>query len=240
MKKQLIYKDLAKYYDLIYSWKDYKKESEKVKALISKYKKSEGNRLLEVACGTGRHLEHLRNDFSCTGIDISSSMLKVARKRLEGITFKKADMVNFNPKKKFDVITCLFSSIGYVKTYSNLNKTIQNFARHLKKGVVVVIEPWFQRATYELGTPHMTIYEDEDTKVARVSISKIKGNISIVDMHYLIGEKDKEIKYFVDRHEVGLFDVDKTLDIMKKSGFQAKFLKQSLTLDRGIFVGIKK
>ena len=31
MKKQMLYRELAKYYDLIYSWKDYKKEADKIK-----------------------------------------------------------------------------------------------------------------------------------------------------------------------------------------------------------------
>ena len=32
-------------------------------------------------------------------------------------------MIDMDLGKKFDVITCLFSSIGYVKTYSNLEQT---------------------------------------------------------------------------------------------------------------------
>jgi hypothetical protein len=42
MKKQLLYRELARYYDLIYSFKDYKKEAVRIKALISNYKESEG------------------------------------------------------------------------------------------------------------------------------------------------------------------------------------------------------
>ncbi len=59
-----MYKGLAKYYDLIYNWKEYKKEEKKIKKLISKYKKSEGNDLLEAGCGTGRHLSFLKINFS--------------------------------------------------------------------------------------------------------------------------------------------------------------------------------
>lgn len=48
----MLYKELAKYYDLIYHWKNYKKETDKIKKLISRYKKSDGKALLDVACGT--------------------------------------------------------------------------------------------------------------------------------------------------------------------------------------------
>lgn len=127
MKKQLLYGELARYYDLIYSFKDYRREAVRVKALISHYKKSEGKELLDIACGTGHHLEYLKDEFSCTGVDISNEILEVARKNVEGVVFKRADMATLNLGKKFDVITCLFSSIGYVKTRTNLRKTIRNF-----------------------------------------------------------------------------------------------------------------
>ena len=89
------------------------------------------------------------------------------------------------------VVVCLFSSIGYVKNYPNLKKTIKNFVKHIKKGGVVVIGPWVNKKTYNVGTPHMITYEDKDIKIARLSVSKIRGNISIVDMHYLVAEKNK-------------------------------------------------
>lgn len=240
MKNQILYKELGKYYDLIYSWKDYKKEAIQIKKLISKYKKSDGKELLEVACGTGNHLKYLQSSFSCIGVDINNGVLDIAKRNVKNVTFKKADMLTLNLKKKFDIILCLFSSIGYVKTYSNLRKTIHNFARHLKNGGVVVIEPWYTKATFKAGFPHMTTYKGKDTKIARLNVSKVKDNISIIDMHYLIAEKNKDVKHFVDRHKLGLFEINKTLKIMEEADLQTKFLKKGLMKDRGIYVGIKK
>lgn len=242
MKKQVLYRELAKYYDLVYLWKDYKKEAEKIKKIISKHKKSEGKELLDVACGTGKHLKYLKNSFSCTGTDINTQILRVAKKNVKGIVFKKADMITLNLDKKFDVITCLFSSIGYVRTYSNLRKTINNFGKHLKTGGVLIIEPWLIKSFYRTGLPHMTTYDGEDMKIARLNtnISKIKRGISIMDMHYLIAEKNKNVKYFIDRHELGLFEIDKTLGIMKKAGLRARFFKRGLMKKRGLYLGIKR
>jgi len=102
MKKELLYKDLAKYYDLVYHWKDYKKESQKIKQLITKYKKSKGKNLLELACGTGKHLKFLHKNFSCIGTDINQGMIQVAKKQIKGPKFKKADMTNFKLGEEFD------------------------------------------------------------------------------------------------------------------------------------------
>ncbi|MBT7902781.1 class I SAM-dependent methyltransferase [Candidatus Woesearchaeota archaeon] len=240
MKQQVLYLDLAKYYDLIYYWKDYKKEVVKLNKIIVRYKKSKGKDLLEVACGTGHHIKYFKKTFSCTGTDINQGMLNIAKKKIKNVTFKKADMVNIKLNKKFDVITCLFSSLGYIKTYQNLKKTLLNFSKHLKPGGVVIIEPWYTKSAYLAGSPHMSTYDGKDLKISRLVVSKVKGNISIMDMHYLIAEKNKEVKHFIDRHEMGLFEIDKTLQFMKLAGLKSKFIKNGLMKGRGLFVGIKE
>jgi ubiquinone/menaquinone biosynthesis C-methylase UbiE len=242
MENQSLYKDreLAKYYDLIYSGKNYKKEADKIMKLIHKYKKSTDKDLLEVACGTGHHLHYFKDKFACFGIDINEGMLSIAKKKIPSVNFKKANMIDFKINKKFDIITCLFSSIGYIKTHENLRKTINNFASHLKNGGVVIIEPWFTKFAYKPGYPHMITYESKELKIARLCVSRVKGNLSILDMNFLVAEKDKGVKYFIDKHELGMFEVNETLKMMKDAGLKAKFLKNGLIEERGLFVGVKK
>jgi hypothetical protein len=116
---------------------------------------------------------------------------------------------------------------------------LESFAKHLKGGGVVIIEPWLTKSIYEVGRPGMTIYEGEDIKIARLNNTKIEGNISIMDMHYLIAERNKDIKYFEDKHELGLFEIDNFLEIMNKVRFKAEFLKNGFMKDRGLYIGIK-
>lgn len=234
----MLYKRLAKYYDLIYHEKDYEAEAEKVKKLISKYKKSEGNKLLEVACGTGKHIQFLKQDFECTGTDINEEMLEVARENIKDVEFIQQDMVELDMGKQYNIITCLFSSIGYVKTYDNLRKTIKNFYNHLKKGAVVIIEPWFSPSSFEEGRPGLRTYEDSRLKIARLNTNTVKNNISTLDMQYLIAERGEEIKFHKEVHDLGLFDEEKTLTIMRDVGFRTEHLKEGLS-DRGLYIGVK-
>ncbi|MFX0069024.1 MAG: class I SAM-dependent DNA methyltransferase [Candidatus Hodarchaeota archaeon] len=237
-----MYGELAKYYDLVYSWKDYKKEADRIRELISVYKKSDGNELLDVACGTGKHLEYLKGDFSCTGIDISKEMLNVARSNVKGVRFIQADMVTLDLDRNFDVVISLFSSIGHVKTYENLRKTIDNIANHLKTGGVAIIEPWITKSMFKgEGLPFMMTYDGEDVKIARLNISKkIEGDSMVLEFHYLISEKNKDVRYFVDRREMGLFERDRTLEFMEEAYLEAEFLENGLTGDRGLLVGVRK
>jgi ubiquinone/menaquinone biosynthesis C-methylase UbiE len=240
MTKQLLHGKLAKYYDRVYSFKDYLDEAVRLQNLIIKYLKSGGNSLLDVACGTGLHLKHLKDDFSCTGVDVSKRMLKIARKNAKGVTFKEADMKTLRLGKQFDVIVCLLSSIGYVKTAASLEKTIRNFSRHLKKGGLALIEPSHAKSFYVSGKPRITTYDGKDTKIARVNVTRIRQATAVLNMHILIAERGKDAKYFLDRHELGLFGINNTLRIMKAAGLKSKYLKNGLMPGRELFVGIKK
>ena len=235
-----MYDDFAEIYDLIYSFLDYKKAAKKVKNLIIKNKKTNGNKLLDVGCGTGKHLSYLKKDFECTGVDISKQLLDIARKNYENIRFIQADMISLDLNELFDAVVCLFSSIGYVRTYDNLDKTIRNFSSHLKPGGVTIIEPWFTKSNFIDGLISMTTYDDENIKIARQNVTKIEGDLSLFDMHYLVTKKGKDVTYFKDHHELGLFDWDKTLEIMRRAGFEARFIEKGLEADRGLFIGIKK
>jgi ubiquinone/menaquinone biosynthesis C-methylase UbiE len=239
MKEQMLYRELAKYYDKIYQWKDYTEETEKIKELIKHYKTTQGNSLLEVGCGTGHHIQHLKDAYKCMGLDINKEILQVAREKHPETEFIQANMITMNLGRQFDVITCLFSSIGYVKTYSNLEKTLHAFYNHLISGGVTVIEPWFTKDVFTAGFPSLDVYEDDDLKIARGCVSEVDGDVSILYMHYLVVERGKKIKHFVDRHEMGLFDIDRTLEIMRDVGFESWYLRDGLMKDRGLYVGKK-
>ncbi|MCK4965014.1 MAG: class I SAM-dependent methyltransferase, partial [Dehalococcoidia bacterium] len=122
--------DAAKYYDKIYSFKDYEQEAAEIAQIIEQHLCSDGRRLLDVACGTGRHVEYLKDQFEVEGLDISHEMLAIARRRNPNVPFYEADITNFDLGRTFDVITCLFSAIGYAKTLELASKAIACMEMH--------------------------------------------------------------------------------------------------------------
>ncbi|MBS3080161.1 hypothetical protein J4221_01710 [Candidatus Pacearchaeota archaeon] len=167
-------------------------------------------------------------------------MLKIAKKKVKGVKFFKGNMVNIKINKKFDVVLCLFSSIGYLRNYKNLKKTIKNFSDHLKDGGVIIIEPWVALENFKTGIPYMLTYDDKKIKIARLDVIKKKGNLSILELNFLIAEKNKDVVHFVDKHELGLFSIKKTLQIMNENGLKAKFIKnKNEKFYRGAFIGVK-
>ena len=79
---------------------------------------------------------------------MTPEMLEVARARHPEITFHQGDMRTFDLGRRFDVVTCLFSSIGYLRSPSDLRAAVINMARHLQPGGVLIIEPWLTEETW--------------------------------------------------------------------------------------------
>jgi ubiquinone/menaquinone biosynthesis C-methylase UbiE len=100
----------AAFYDLIYSWKNYRQEVDHLLGII-RARVPEPETILDVACGTGEHLRYLP-DFDRTGLDLDPKLLGVARRKLPDVAFILADMRAFDLSRQFDVAVCLFSAIG--------------------------------------------------------------------------------------------------------------------------------
>ncbi|MBN1329670.1 MAG: class I SAM-dependent methyltransferase [Candidatus Heimdallarchaeota archaeon] len=238
--KDEMYKSLASYYDKIYHWKDYEKEARELKEIIKQFKKSTGNELLDVGCGTGNHIGYLLDDFKCSGVDLNKGILNIAKEKFPSVDFIQSDMAKMNLGKKFDVIVCLFSAIGYIINKNKLRKTLVSFSNHLKDGGIVLIEPWLTKEIYRDGSPHMTIYDSEELKIARLNISERDGDISILDMHYLIAEKDKKVQHFIDRHEMIMFPHELLISLMTDAGLKAWKYTEGIFESRGLLIGLKE
>ncbi|MCI4373619.1 MAG: class I SAM-dependent methyltransferase [Thermoplasmata archaeon] len=199
-----MYRDLAIYYDRIYSDRDYRGETARIVALARRFGRSSGGRWLDVACGTGRHLEYLRARYEVTGVDRSRPMLREARKRLPGVRLRSADMRTLDLGERFDVVSCLFSAIGYLRTESDLRRAFRAFARHLVPGGVVLIAPWIGPAKFRPGFVSLDRYEDETTKIARGGFSERRGAISRITFDYLIGEVGRGFRHIREVEELRL------------------------------------
>ncbi|MHA1124080.1 MAG: class I SAM-dependent DNA methyltransferase [Candidatus Heimdallarchaeota archaeon] len=238
MKEVEKYAQLAKYYDKIYHLKDYKAECEVLSQLIAVYKESDGNDLLDIACGTGSHLQYFV-DYNRVGIDLNPEMVKIAKQKIPEAEILEMDMTTLNLNKKFDVVMCLFSSIGYILEKEKLIQTIKDFADHLKKGGVLIIQPWLEKEIYRIGSPYLTTYEDEDLKIARMNISEMKGENSYFEMHFLIGERDKKVQHFIESHELAFFSNEFIMSLMQENGLTTEFYTDDSLVERGFIIGVK-
>src|SRR6266540_1568890 len=229
----------AQYYDEIYASidKDYAAEASKAHQFIQKHKQTKGKQLLDVACGTGFHASLLSKYYEVEGLDLDAKMLAVAKKKHPKIRFHQGDMTDFNLKKQFDVIVCLFSSIGYVRTKSRLQKSIKTMSGHLLPGGVLLVEPWFTPEQWNPGRAFMTQVNKPDLKIVRMSHSGQRGKISILEFQYLVGTS-KGIEHSLEIHELGLFTHKEYMDAFKATGLSVTHDAEGLD-GRGLYIGLK-
>lgn len=237
--KEFLYKDFAKYYDLIYSQKDYKKEADWLRKIIDENNKAEGDLLLDLGCGTGNHIMHLKKWYKCEGIDKNKEMLAIAREKLPEITFHEHDMLDYIPGA-YDIIISMFSSIAYIQTYHKLEKVMNNISNSLNAGGVVIIQPWFEPDKFAADFPLMNTFTQHGIHIARLSNSSVADGCSILDIHFLIAEKGKPVKHYADTHKMGLFSSVKTIEIMESKGISAKIIAPKNGNNRGLIIGTKQ
>jgi SAM-dependent methyltransferase len=232
-----VYTKSAAFYDAIYSFKDYPAESARLVALIAQHKRSRGRRLLDVACGTGSHLQHLMKHFDGEGIDASAEQLAIARAKCPGTSFHRGDMLDFDLSRQFDVVTCLFSSIGYVKTAPRLKLAVANLARHVCAGGVLIVEPWLLLGSFAPGHIGFRFVDLPNLKISRMEIHCVEDNVSVFDEQFMIGTPEG-ITFLNERHELGLFTRDQYLESFSSLGLATTWDDRGL-MGRGLMIGVK-
>ena len=226
----------ADFYDLVYAGKPYADEAAAVHARIQAYGRSGGNTLLDVGCGTGNHLAHLRAHYRVEGVDLEEGLLAIARERYPDAGFRVGDMTDFDLGRQFDAVICLFSAIGYVRTEEGLRRAIAGFARHLRPGGVVVLEPWLSPESFRPGgSPRLDVSESETLKVVRMGRTDWEGDLSVIQFVYMVGGENG-IDHWEERHLLGLFTHEQTLDAFHDAGLEVVEHDPHGLTGRGLYV----
>ena len=130
------------YYHQLYFQRDEEEAALFIDRLIDHLQPPAGSLMFDVACGRGRHAQHLASKgFDVTGIDLSPGNIAVA-KQLENdhLEFFQHDMrlpfrINY-----FDFAFNFFTSFGYFRTEREHYSTIRTIASCLKEGGTFVLD----------------------------------------------------------------------------------------------------
>jgi SAM-dependent methyltransferase len=222
------------HYDRIYAFKDYAAEARQVIDVAKKHGRPGSRTLLDVACGTGKHLERLREAFEVEGADLLPEMVEQARRRLPGVRVTAGDFRTLDLGRRFDVVTCLFSSIGYATTEGDLHAVWRTLARHLVPGGLAVVEPWFEPAAIDVSHVGLRVIDEPGFKLTRMNSMALDGRLSSMDMHHLVGTPDG-VEHFVERHVLACWTAAEMETAIRAAGLKPLF--DAAALPRGAWLG---
>ena len=233
MHKGIPYERSAHLYDLMYVRRDYTTTAEEIHAIAAE-ELPEAGRLLDVGCGTGRHLEVLGRWYDEEGLDINPSMLQQAHARCPRLPLHEADMRTFDLGRSFDLIVCLFSAIGHVETAEAMRRSVERMAAHLSSPGLLIVEPWFTPDSFWDGHLAANFQTESDTKLAWMYRQRREGLRAILDIHYLVGGEGQP-EYIVERQALGLFTPQEMAEAFEDVGLDVSY-RESEIWNRGLYV----
>lgn|SRR3990167_8193743 len=126
-------------------------------SLIEKNTAANEMDILDVGCATGEFIYYLSSKFKkCkyTGIDISESMLQIARNKMPSETWQCEDIftVSYVCKKQFDVVLC----VGVLQIFDDIEIPINNLLSNVKEGGALYIAGLFNSHPVDVITRYRT------------------------------------------------------------------------------------
>jgi SAM-dependent methyltransferase len=125
----------------IYQHRD-ESEAERVIDLIAAHMRGrEIEAVLDLACGAGRHSKPLCERWWTVGLDLSSALLRVARREAPDAPYVRADMRELPfAEESFDLVVNLFTSFGYFEEDSAHARVLAGVGTVLRPGGALVID----------------------------------------------------------------------------------------------------
>ncbi len=148
--------------------------------------------ILDVCCGSGRIAQSLTHEgYQVTGVDESSAMIEIARRRVPRAKFICAKAEDFRVEdfrlneNEFDAAVSVFDSLNHILTLPRLKQAFRNVHRALKTGGVFVFDMNLETAFHHRWLEHSNLVTPE-------SVVAIEG---IYDSHTHLGRYDFTIFY---------------------------------------------
>jgi SAM-dependent methyltransferase len=189
------------YYHLLYNNRNEQEAQQFIEALAHKLQLPQGARVLDLACGKGRHSVTLSNlGFDTTGVDLSDESIKHACQfENNSLHFAVHDMRNVLAVNYFDVVFNLFTSFGYLKTERENLSVAKAMVAAARPGALIVIDFFNANKVMKQvteNTESKTVFKDDVVFEIRKRIERnmVFKKIIITDKQVHIGTYEEQVQ----------------------------------------------
>jgi SAM-dependent methyltransferase len=213
----MLYRHSAALFDIRYAQKDYAGEASRFGRLVARVHPT-ASTLLDVACGSGLHLQHLKSEYRVEGLDLSPELLDTARRRLGDVPLHHGNMAGFDLERSFDLVTSFFASIAYLPDVETMRQAIASMAKHLANGGVLFLEPWLTPAVYRENEVVHNFRRTPERAISWMYVMRRRGTVAVWDIHWLVGTPEDGVTHFVETEELSLFTTEDVIAAMRDAG----------------------
>ena len=232
-----MHKEFANIYDIFMENVNYDKWYE----YLRKYIKTKG-KVLDLGCGTGEFLvRFLKDDFDCTGVDISEIMLDISRdktKEFENIEFYNEDIRDFKSLNKADYIISNFDTVNYFSEYSDLEKFLYNSYENLNENGILIFDVVTEEVFDEMFENGIFL-DEKDNYTTIWKYDKAEENY-VINITLFIREKENIFKKYEEVHVKTIFDLEEIANLAIDTGFEIVDIKSEDSFGENRFFFILK
>ncbi len=229
----------SEYYDLLYRDKDYVAETDYVATLLNRFM-PEAKNLVDLGCGTGKHaVEFAKRGYKVTGIEMSESMLNIAKNNLPGsgigtndVKYICGDISKIQTGEKYDAAMALFHVMGYLTENSQILKGIRNIASHLTDGGLLIFDYWYGPAVLsQKPEKRSKLLKGNGLVLRRNAEPELLINENIVEVNYNIEAKAEsgEVLQLDEKHSMRYFFLPEIKLLLDQCGFRVLLNEEWMT-----------
>ena len=194
------------YYHILYQHRDGNEAAGFIDTLLNYLNPKPDSRMLDLACGRGRHASYLSSKgFDVTGIDLSEHNIEEARLlENEKLHFFVHDMRKVFRLADFDYVFNFFTSFGYFDDESDNYQVVRAIEKEMRKeGTLIIDFLNVKKVLSELSVEDSVVIDNIEFRIQRKQqdnkiIKKITFNDSVKDHNFEEHVQALSLEHFED------------------------------------------
>jgi SAM-dependent methyltransferase len=195
-----------------------------------------GRSMLDLACGTGTvALSFAHQGWEVYGVDASSGMLEQAREKAEQagqtLVLSQQDMRHFILPHPIAFATCLYDSLNYMLTLTDLKQVFQRVCNALRPGGVFMADTNTRVTLEEVWGNNTFFVETEEMAVILRSHYQPLTGLSTVDIVGFVRQSDGRYTRFDEHHSEVAYENHEMQNALEGAGLQVEAVYKCFQID---------
>ena len=157
------------------------RREKEVNFIVKELNLTEPKRILDLACGWGRHASKLASlGHDLTGVDITEGFLEIAKKEAKemnvNVQYILQDIRDINFNNEFDYAISMSTAFGYFDDDDNL-KVLENVSKALKKGGLFLLDLTNRDSIVRNFLPSVVVEKGKDLMIDIHEFDPVEGRL---------------------------------------------------------------